>query len=144
MKEFCDPLSGKTEHQRIGRMGEDAVARHYEAEGYRVVARNVHMGHNEIDLIVSSETHIVFVEVKTRHGVYGARSRYGRPVDAVDKNKRARMVSAAQGYLREHPSTLQPRLDVAEVYMTRCHKTDDLVYDEVTKILVFRNAFGAR
>ncbi len=140
MSESRSAVKNQTDRQRIGKLGEDAVARHYESEGYTVVERNRHQAHNEIDLIVSDGVQLVFVEVKTRHGVYGARSRYGRPADAVNKAKRARTVLAAQAYLREHPSSLPSRIDVAEVYMTHCADGRD----EVTRVVVFRNAFGAR
>ncbi len=129
--------------QLAGRIGEDAVARRYEAEGYTVVARNVHMSRNELDLILRNETHIIFVEVKTRHISPGMRSRYGRPADAVNAAKRARTVEAAEAYLRENRAVLpplQPRIDVAEVYMTRREDGTDVITD----IKIFRNAFGAR
>ena len=129
-----------TDKQRLGRLGEDAVVRRYADMGFAVEARNLHLSHNEIDLILKSDTHLVFVEVKTRHAVPGARSRYGRPADAVNKAKRLRTVEAAKAYLREHPTPLQPRIDVAEVYVSR--RADGT--DEVTEVLIFRNAFGAR
>ena len=129
-----------TDRQRLGRLGEDAVVRRYADMGFAVEARNLHLSHNEIDLILKSDTHLVFVEVKTRHAVPGARSRYGRPADAVNKAKRTRTVEAAKAYLREHPTPLQPRIDVAEVYVSR--RADGT--DEVTEVLIFRNAFGAR
>ena len=129
-----------TDKQRLGRLGEDAVVRRYADMGFAVEARNLHLSHNEIDLILKSDTHLVFVEVKTRHAVPGARSRYGRPADAVNKAKRTRTVEAAKAYLREHPTPLQPRIDVAEVYVSR--RADGT--DEVTEVLIFRNAFGAR
>ena len=129
-----------TDKQRLGRLGEDAVVRRYADMGFAVEARNLHLSHNEIDLILKSDTHLVFVEVKTRHAVPGARSRYGRPADAVNKAKRIRTVEAAKAYLREHPTPLQPRIDVVEVYVSR--RADGT--DEVTEVLIFRNAFGAR
>ena len=129
-----------TDKQRLGRLGEDAVVRRYADMGFAVEARNLHLSHNEIDLILKSDTHLVFVEVKTRHAVPGARSRFGRPADAVNKAKRTRTVEAAKAYLREHPTPLQPRIDVAEVYVSR--RADGI--DEVTEVLIFRNAFGAR
>lgn len=129
-----------TDRQRLGRLGEDAVVRRYADMGFAVEARNLHLSHNEIDLILKSDTHLVFVEVKTRHAVPGARSRFGRPADAVNKAKRTRTVEAAKAYLREHPTPLQPRIDVAEVYVSR--RADGT--DEVTEVLIFRNAFGAR
>ena len=129
-----------TDRQRLGRLGEDAVVRRYADMGFAVEARNLHLSHNEIDLILKSDTHLVFVEVKTRHAVPGARSRYGRPADAVNNVKRTRTVEAAKAYLREHSTPLQPRIDVAEVYVSR--RADGT--DEVTEVLIFRNAFGAR
>ncbi len=139
---------GKTEKQIAGYTGETAVAQRYIAEGYTVIGRNVHMSHNELDLILRNETHIVFVEVKTRHARPQVRSRYGRPADAVDRGKRARTVAAAQSYLREHRDELtaydpplQPRIDVAEVYLS---KPADGGADEILEIKIFRNAFGAR
>ncbi len=138
---------GKTARQVTGHLGEEAVAQRYEAEGYTVIGRGVHMSHNELDLILRNDTHIVFVEVKTRHARPGVRSRYGRPADAVDSGKRARTVAAAEAYLRkrradlsENTPPLQPRIDVAEVYMTK-HADGT---DEIIEIKIFRNAFGAK
>lgn len=129
-----------TDRQRLGRFGEDAVTSRYAEMGFSVVARNLHFAHNEIDLILQNDTHLVFVEVKTRHAVQGVRSRYGRPASAVNRGKRTRTVEAAKAYLREYPTTLQPRIDVAEVYVSR--RADGT--DEITSIQLFPNAFGAR
>ncbi len=136
-------MDGKTAKQRTGRLGEDAVARQYVANGYTIVARNVHMSHNELDLIVKNESQIVFVEVKTRRIIQGVRSRYGRPADAITKSKRARTVAAAQAYLRANQQNfpaLSPRIDVAEVYT--CRRVDDTL--DIVDVKIFRNAFGAR
>lgn len=116
---MSNPLETKTLRQRIGRIGEDAVAKRYAEMGFSVVARNLHLSHNEIDLILQNDTHLVFVEVKTRHTAPNSPTRFGRPAAAINKEKRARMRKAAEDYLREHPTHLQPRIDVAEVYMTR-------------------------
>jgi putative endonuclease len=129
-----------TESQRLGRMGEEAVLSRYARAGFTLVGRNVRQFPNEIDLILESDTHLVFVEVKTRHMVFGVRSRYGRPADAVTPAKRKHVLDAARTYLREHPTKLQPRIDIAEVYVTRL--TDGT--DQVTNVYIFPNAFGAR
>ena len=108
--------------------------------GFAVVARNLHVSRNEIDLILRSETHLVFVEVKTRHTTPGAPSRYGRPAAAIDKGKRERMRKAAEDYLREHPTTLQPRIDVAEVYLRK----NFLGEDEILEIKLYPAAYAGR
>ena len=137
---MSNSLETKTHRQRIGRIGEDAVAKRYAEMGFSVVARNLHLSHNEIDLILQNETHLVFVEVKTRHTDPNTPSRFGRPANAINKEKRARMRKAAEDYLREHPTHLQPRIDVAEVYMTKLSDGTDTVTD----ILIFPAAYAGR
>lgn len=134
----------QTERQHIGRIGEDAVASRYAEMGFSVVARNLHVSHNEIDLIMQSETHLVFVEVKTRHAAVGARGRFGRPADAVNAAKRARTLEAVQSYLRAHPTALQPRIDIAEVYLRRVTHADGSATEVITDVKIFPNAFSGR
>ena len=133
-------LDNKTRRQIIGRIGEDAVASRYAEMGFTTEARNHHEGHNEIDLILRSSTHLVFVEVKTRHAIPDAPSRYGRPAAAINKGKRERMRKAAEDYLREHPTSLQPRLDVAEVYLRRLPDGTD----QIIEVKVFPAAYAGR
>ena len=137
---MSNPLETKTHRQRIGRIGEDAVAKRYAEMGFSVVARNLHLSHNEIDLILKNETHLVFVEVKSRHTAPNTPTRFGRPAAAINKEKRARMRKAAEDDLREHPTHLQPRIDVAEVYMTKLPDGTDTVTD----ILIFPAAYAGR
>lgn len=129
----------ETAQQTAGKLGEDAAAAYYKSQGYTVVARNVHISHNEIDLIVEDEYGIAFVEVKARRQIYGVRTPYGRPAIAVNAAKRARTVQAVTEYLRRHPTTKQPRIDVVEVYLAK--RFDGTL--TVTKVVPFRNAFGA-
>ncbi len=101
----------------IGRLGETLAAEYMEKKGYCIRARNCRLGHWELDLVCENETHLIFVEVKTRTDT-GAPSRYGRPACAVDEKKKLFLRSAAQAYLREHPSGKKKRIDVIEVYLT--------------------------
>ena len=126
--------------QLVGRLGEDETARRYAEQGITVVARNLHVSHNEIDLILENETHLVFVEVKTRRATPGERSRYGRPAAAIDKAKRDRMRKAAQDYLREHPTEKQPRIDVSEVYLGKSADGSVSVLD----VKIFPAAYAGR
>lgn len=132
--------SVKPKRQFVGKLGEDAVASRYAEMGFEVVARNLRMGHNEIDLILQNETHLVFVEVKTRHALPSSPSRYGRPAAAIDQGKRARMRKAAEDYLRENPTNLQPRIDVAEVYLRRLPDGAD----GVQEVKLFPAAYAGR
>ena len=127
-------------NRTVGVLGEQAAAAWYERHGYTVVARNVREGHYELDLVAEDDTGIAFVEVKARTRAPGGRSRFGRPSDAVDADKRRRTVLAAQAYLRAHPTDKQPRIDIAEVYMKRMPDGTHAVGD----VKVFRNAVKAR
>lgn len=133
-------MGDRTYNQIIGRLGEDETVRRYAEQGFSVVARNLHISRNEIDLILEDQTHLVFVEVKTRHALPHAPSRYGRPAAAIDKEKRARMRKAAQDYLRKNPTQKQPRIDVSEVYLRR--RADG--GDEVLDVRIFPAAYAGR
>lgn len=65
----------------------------------------------EIDLIVENGQYICFVEVKLRRS-----DRFAQAREFVDRRKQERLRMTAEHYLAEHPGTLQPRFDVAEVY----------------------------
>ena len=104
--------SHQPQHLRTGLWGEALAARHLRRKGYKILGRRVRVGaKDEIDLIVRQGETLVFVEVKTR-----ADELRGRPVAAVDRNKRDRLGRAAMRYmqrLRRKPPTF--RFDVVEV-----------------------------
>lgn len=137
---MSNSMDNMTSRQLTGRIGEVAVALRYAEMGFSVVDRNVHLSRNEIDLILKNETYLVFVEVKTRHTTPGASSRYGRPAAAINREKRMRMRKAAVDYLRKHPTSLQPRIDVAEVYLRK--ETDGT--DTIQEIKIFPAAYAGR
>ena len=105
----------------IGALGETLAAKYLKKNGYKLLERNRHESHNEIDLIVSDKQFIVFVEVKTRSA--SADDLYlpfGSPAAAVDRRKQARLLRAAQDYLRTHNTGgKQPRMDVVEIYLEK-------------------------
>ena len=119
----------------IGNIGEAAAARFLKKNGYRVVGRNLHFSHNEIDIVAENKEYIVFAEVKTRSSEYD--SPYGVPSSAVTRAKQAHLIEAANAYLREKKTSKQPRMDVLEVWI-------DKSTNEVVKINHIEDAFGVR
>jgi putative endonuclease len=100
-------------NQDKGASGEDAAARYLEGKGYTVLERNYRAKGGEIDLICRPEGGdlLVFVEVKMRRGIS-----FGRPEEAVDARKQARMEAAAEAYLHEHGLPDAPcRFDVVGI-----------------------------
>lgn len=102
----------------VGKIGETLAAEYLMKQGYAVLHRNHRIGHLETDIICETETHLLFVEVKSRTDL-GGTSRYGRPAVAVDERKKAHLLAAAEAYLRENPTEKKPRIDVIEVYLIR-------------------------
>lgn len=96
----------------LGRLGEDAIAYYLESMGYQLVERNYRTARGEIDVIFTDGDYLVFGEVKTRNSLY-----YGRPCQAVDINKRSKIINTAKNFmLRGNFHNMNIRFDVFEVY----------------------------
>lgn len=124
----------------IGKKGEKLAANFLKRNGYKILERNLHQSHNEIDIIASNKEYIVFVEVKTRTANKDLFLPYGSPASAVTKEKQKRTVRAATNYLltqSKKAKEKQPRMDVIEVYLEK--ETGKLL--EINHIT---DAFGAR
>jgi putative endonuclease len=94
------------QRQRLGRYGEELVARQLVAEGFEIVARNARVGgvRGELDLIAIDGRALVFVEVKSRSA--GSTRGPEVPELAVDRRKQARIRSLALAWLRENRGRL--------------------------------------
>ena len=121
----------------IGKTGETLASKYLKKQGYRVIGRNIHMSHNEIDIVAKNKTFIVFVEVKTRSTDENMDMPFGTPASAVNRDKQRRTVEAAREYLRKNNhKSLQPRFDVIEIFL---HKDTH----KLIRINHIENAFGA-
>ncbi len=96
----------------VGAWGEERATAFLKANGYMVLGRNVRPDkRDEIDIVARIGESLVFVEVKTRR-----REEFGRPMMAVDKDKRHALNRAAAAYLRKAKFPyLYYRFDVVEV-----------------------------
>lgn len=63
---------------RLGKRGENIVAGHLAGRGMRILARNFHCRHGELDIVATCEKAVIFVEVKTRIGATGLNQALGR------------------------------------------------------------------
>ncbi len=95
----------------LGRWGEAQTADYLRRKGYRLLAAGWHCRFGEIDLIAENGQYICFTEVKLRKSADFAPARA-----FVDARKQGKLRTSAELYLSEHPTDLQPRFDVAEVY----------------------------
>jgi putative endonuclease len=105
-----------THNQSLGRLGEDAAARWYEANGFTVVDRNWRGHAGELDLVAVSFVRrrpqiVAFVEVKTRSS-----TRFGSGVSAVGAAKQQRIRRLAGQWLSEQRARIDTvRFDIVDV-----------------------------
>jgi putative endonuclease len=99
------------DHLDLGRQGEDAAAVLLAQKGLRILERNLRLGRLELDLVCEDGETLVFVEVKTR-----AEGSLATPADGLTRQKRSRLLRAAQAYLAKHDLWHRPcRLDLVSV-----------------------------
>lgn len=98
-------------HLLTGRRGEAQAEKFLKKAGLQIIARNVHVGCDELDLIAKQGDTLIFVEVKTRKN-----EDFGRPAAAVNRAKRKKLSRAAIRFLKKRK--LRPpyiRFDIVEV-----------------------------
>lgn len=100
----------KSWRQSLGEAGELMAAAYLENHGYKLLEKRFRAGRQgEIDLIVSKEASLVFVEVKTR---LEAENEYSGQL-AVDGEKQRKIARTALFYLKTADKVRwQPRFDV--------------------------------
>lgn len=94
-----------------GAWGESLAAEYLRKKRYEIVGAGFRCRFGEIDLIAQNRKYLVFVEVKLRRDAKFAMAR-----EYVDARKQERLRTTASIYLSQHPTELQPRFDVIEIY----------------------------
>ncbi len=96
------------------RRAEDAVAHHLEALGFEILARNLRLGHLEVDIVARQEALAVLVEVRTRGP--GA---FEGGLASIAGKKKMHLLHAAERLWRHRlskmPDIERMRIDVAAV-----------------------------
>ena len=95
----------------FGAQGEADARAYLTQKGARILEMNYRRPTGEIDIIARQGGVMLFVEVKRRSSL-----RYGRPSEAVNRQKQAHILRTAQLYLQEKRLGDVPiRFDVIEV-----------------------------
>lgn len=98
------------EHNDLGKKGEDLAAEYLKRQGYRIIDRNWHNGHEEIDIVAMDGDMLVIVEVKTRFS-----DAFGAPDLAVTKSKQRSIVRTAEAYIMEKDLDVETRFDIVSI-----------------------------
>jgi putative endonuclease len=122
--------SSPPRHLRLGARGENLACQFLKKNGYKILYRNFKgRTGGEIDVVCRDRDTLVFVEVKTR-----TREDFGRPLDAVNRDKRNRISRGGLAWLRllDDPDILF-RFDVVEVIIAEGAEP---------RLEILRNAFS--
>lgn len=95
----------------LGSFGEAQTVEYLRKCGCHILAMNYRTRFGEVDVIAADRRFLRFVEVKLRKN-----GRHGQPREFVTRSKQAKIIAAAQSWLQMHPTRLQPRFDVMEIY----------------------------
>ena len=83
--------------QELGALGERIAERWLRRRGWRVLARRFRSGHRDLDLVVTRDGVVAFVEVKARRG-----RAFGDPLAALHWRKRRELARSALVWLDRH------------------------------------------
>ena len=99
--------------KKIGNEGEDTAVKYLKSNGYKIIDRNFHARHGEIDIVAKQDKEWVFIEVKTRTS-----DGFRRPIDAVNEPKQKHLIRTVKFYLYcKHLEDEFVRIDIIEVYL---------------------------
>jgi putative endonuclease len=100
--------------EEIGKIGENAAARHLQSQGYAILERNWTCAAGEIDIVARHRDTLVFVEVKTRTS-----DEFAAPAESVTAHKRRHLIACAKMFLAARAKGECPcRFDIVEVLLT--------------------------
>ena len=116
-----------TDKIKRGNEGEGLAATFLQQKGFTVLERNYRHKKSEIDLIVSRENWLVFIEVKTRTS-----TAFGYPEDFVDYHKKRMIFAGALHYMIEKDWQGNVRYDIVAINLVNgrpdIHHIEDAFY----------------
>jgi putative endonuclease len=98
------------DHNDTGKKGEDMAAEYLLKNGYKILERNWHNAHQEIDIIATKDNELAIVEVKCRTG-----NPMVEPQLAVNRNKQNLLIKAANAYIKQKDLDVDTRFDIIAI-----------------------------
>jgi len=94
-----------------GQLGEKLAQDFLKERGYRIVTTNYRSPDGEIDIIVSKDGVLVFVEVRAKSS-----RTFGTPEESITARKKQKLIAVSQHYLQNHePQSISWRIDFVAV-----------------------------
>lgn len=96
--------------EKIGLKGEEIAAEFLRKKGYKILHKNWHWIHKELDIVALHNNTLVVVEVKTRESNY-----WEEPKDAVTRKKQKNIIAAANAYVDKFNYNCDVQFDIVSV-----------------------------
>ena len=110
----------------VAKIGEDLACEYLKKKGYRIIERNFRKKYQEIDIIATQDSSLVFVEVKTRRS-----DSFGSPFESIAPWKLHHLVRLAQFYKQLHPGLPDfMRIDAIGVNLSFDNKIENIEHLE--------------
>lgn len=104
---------GDSNHSKeLGKKGEAIAADYLIKNGYKVLHRNWHFSHKELDIVASKDNVLVVVEVKTRWTNY-----WEEPKESVRRKKQRFIIEAAEEYVQKYNINTDTQFDIISIVL---------------------------
>ena len=97
-------------HHQTGQLGELLALEYFKEKGFEILFRNWRHKHWEVDLIMSRNGMLHFVEVKTRTNL-----KFGHPEESVDIKKIRYLINASEEFLFQYPQWQRIQFDILAI-----------------------------
>lgn len=98
------------QHNELGKWGEDVAIDYLTDKGYRILERDWHSGHRDLDIIALDGDVVVIVEVKTRRNRL-----FSEPEQSVDYRKMRNLLTASNHYVKLRHLNNPLRFDIITI-----------------------------
>jgi len=103
-----------SEHNELGKQGEEIATAYLLKQGYQILDVNWRAGRNEIDIIAKDKEFLVIIEVKSRRS-----DTFMEPEEAVTREKQQALIRAANAYIFRKNIDLETRFDIISIIHNR-------------------------
>lgn len=109
------------ERKKLGNDGENIAYGYLTDLGYKLVQKNYRIRSGEIDLIMTDQNTLVFIEVRTKSSSF-----YGSPLETVNYKKQNVIIKTANFFLHSHPKFQDSdcRFDVIGIVINKQNKVE--------------------
>ena len=102
--------------KELGNIGEEMALRYLENIGYKLITKNFRIRTGEIDIIMTDNETLVFVEVRTKTSDF-----FGSPEATINFKKRQKILNTARYFLHSHHNfqNRECRFDIIAIVMRK-------------------------